>query len=318
MIRFFVMTLFGLMSIGVHAQYPTKPVHLIVPYAAGAIADTTARIVARDLAAELGQPVVVENRPGGEGLIGATSVTRAAPDGYTLLLATGSVIGPALAMRKVPPYDPSTDLTPIGLLGPSPFILLVHPSVPAKDLNELVAYARANPNKLNYGTGNATAIVGSAQLMKATGIAMVHIPYKGEATSLPDLLSGRIQVQLYASVAQAMPLAKEGRLRILAVSLDERSPLLPDVPTFEEVGVSGIDSRAWFGLFGPANLPRDVIARLSLALNASLAKREFRDELTSQGVVPVRETSPQKLRDYATSQYAMWKQLVKEVALPLE
>jgi tripartite-type tricarboxylate transporter receptor subunit TctC len=319
MLKRFVLTVaLTILSIAAHAQYPVKPIHFVVPYPAGAVADSLARIFAHEMTVRLGQPVIVENRPGAEGAIGAESVMRAPPDGYTLLFTTGSPMGAGPAMRKNPSYDPRKDFTPIGFLGPGTFFLVVHPSVPANSVKELIAYARANPDTLNYGTGNAAAIVGTLQFMKSTGIKMTHVPYKGEASALPDLLAGRVQVQLFAATALVMPLAKEGRLRILASVLDDPSPLAPDVPTLDQAGVPGVTVRAWAALFGPRNLPHDIVQRLSREINACLNQAEVRAQLVSQGYDPPRETSPAQLGAYVNAQYEMWRRMVSEAGLPLE
>src|SRR5436305_10153883 len=209
-------------------QYPTKPIRVLVPFGAGSSTDIVMRILAQPLSQSLGQPVVVENKPGADGAIAAAEVAKASADGYTLLLATNSPLSAAPHLRKLP-YDALTDFTPISLVGNYTFFVLVHPSVPARTLAELIAYAKANPGKLNYATGNTSGIVMTAMLASQAGMDLVHVPYKSEPPAITDLLSGNIQVMIssYATVAAHL---RDGRLRALVTTLPNRSPLMPQVP----------------------------------------------------------------------------------------
>jgi tripartite-type tricarboxylate transporter receptor subunit TctC len=211
------------------AQYPVKPIRLVVGFPPGGSADPTTRIIGAALAEQMGQPVVVENRPGADSALAAEQVTRFSPDGYTIMFASNSAMTAAVALRKQPLYDPLTDFTPISMVGRATVFLYVHPAVPAATLKEFVEYARAHPGKLNYGTDNPLSILYNVQFMDATGISMVHVPYKGEGPLNPDILAGRVQSS-FLSTGTAVSYAKEGRLRALAVLLERRGPTFPPSP----------------------------------------------------------------------------------------
>jgi len=296
--------------------YPTKPLRLICGFPPGAAADAVSRILANALSSALGQPVIVENKPGAESMIAAEYVTRSAPDGYTILFASSSNMVAAPALRREPPYDPTSDFTPLSLIGHGTFLLFSHPSVPASNLHELIEYLRANPDKVNYATGNPIAIIATAQFMRATGTRMVQVPYKGEAPAIPDLVAGRVQLEFIATVAVALPHVNTGRLRVLAAMTDRRSPLAPDVPTLAELGVPEVTVRLWAGLYGPGKLPAAVTQRLSGEINAALRRPEVREQLLRQGYDP-QGSSSEELAAYVKSQYALWKQAVKEAGVAL-
>ena len=296
--------------------YPNKPIRFIVGFPPGAAADSVSRIRAAQLSAALGQPVIVENKPGAESVIAADTVAKAPPDGYTLLFGSSSNMVAAPALRREPPYDPTNDFSAISLIGHGTFLLFSHPSVPATNLRELIDYARANPDKLNYATGNPISIIATAQFMKATDTRMVQVPYKGEAPAIPDLIAGRVQVEFIATVAVALPHVNTGRLRVLAAMTDQRSPLAPDVPTLAELGVPEVTVRLWAGIFGPAKMPASVVQRLSSEMNALLKRPEVREQLVRQGYDP-RGSSSEELGAYVRSQYALWKQAVREAGVAL-
>ena len=296
--------------------YPTKPLRLICGFPPGAAADAVSRILANALSSALGQPVIVENKPGAESMIAAEYVTRSAPDGYTILFASSSNMVAAPALRREPPYDPTSDFTPLSLIGHGTFLLFSHPSVPASNLHELIEYLRANPDKVNYATGNPIAIIATAQFMRATGTRMVQVPYKGEAPAIPDLVAGRVQLEFIATVAVALPHVNTRRLRVLAAMTDRRSPLAPDVPTLAELGVPEVTVRLWAGLYGPGKLPAAVTQRLSGEINAALRRPEVREQLLRQGYDP-QGSSSEELAAYVKSQYALWKQAVKEAGVAL-
>jgi tripartite-type tricarboxylate transporter receptor subunit TctC len=296
--------------------YPSRPIRFIVGFPPGGSADPTTRIVGAALAEQLGQPVVVENRPGGDSSVAAEQVTRLPADGYTIFFGTNSGMTAAVALRKDPTYDPLKDFTPISLVGRATVFLYVHPAVPAKTLKEFIDHARANPGKLNYGTGNALSILYNVQLMGATGILMVHVPYKGEGPLNPDILTGRVH-SAFLSTSTAISAAKDGRLRPLAVLLAERSSLLPEVPTIDEAGVPQVTVRQWAGIFGPPKMPREIVERLNREVNAALRRAEVRDKLQSYGYAADGST-PQRLLEINRDDLALWRRLVKEAALPLE
>jgi tripartite-type tricarboxylate transporter receptor subunit TctC len=298
------------------AQYPSKPIRFIVGFPPGGSADPTTRIIGQALSEQLGQPVVVENRPGGDSAIAAEAVSKMTADGYTIMFASNSGMTAAVALRKQPLYDPLKDFTPISLVGRATQFFYVHPAVPARTMQEFVAYAKANPGRLNYGTGNPLSILYNVQLMKATGIDMVHVPYKGEGPLNPDIIAGRVQ-SAFLSTATAISLAKEGKLRPLAVLLERRSPLLPEVPTIDEAGVPQITVRQWAGVFGPPQMQREIVERLNKEVNAALKRPDVLEKLQSYGYAAEGST-PERLLEINRADLELWRRLVKEAGIPLE
>jgi tripartite-type tricarboxylate transporter receptor subunit TctC len=298
------------------AQYPSKPVRFIVGFPPGGSADPTTRIIGQALSEQMGQPVVVENRPGADSALAAEQVSKMSPDGYTIMFASNSGMTAAVALRKQPLYDPLKDFTPISLVGRATQIFYVHPSVPARTLKEFIEYAKANPGKLNYGTGNPLSILYNVQLIKATGINMVHVPYKGEGPLNPDIIAGRVQ-SAFLSTATAISLAKEGKLRPLAVLLERRSPLLPDVPTIDEAGVPEVTARQWAGVFGPPNMARGIVERLNKEVNAALKRPDVLEKLQGYGYAAEGST-PERLLEINRADLELWRRLVKEAGIPLE
>ena len=299
-----------------HAQYPNKPVRFIVGFPPGGSADPTTRIIGAALQEQLGQPFVVENRPGADSAIAAEQVSKMTADGYTLMFASNSAMTAAVALRKNPTYDPLKDFTPISMVGRATVFFYVHPEVPAKTLKEFIAHAKANPGKLVYGTGNPLSILYGQQLMSATGMQMLHVPYKGEGPLNPDILAGRVHAS-FLSTGSAVSNAKDGRLRPLAVLLEKRSPLLPEVPTISEAGVPEVTVRQWAGVFGPPNLPKDIVARLNKEVNAALQRPDVIAKLQSYGYSPEGST-PERLLEVNRADLELWRRLVKEAGIPLE
>ncbi|HYT47007.1 MAG TPA: tripartite tricarboxylate transporter substrate binding protein [Burkholderiales bacterium] len=297
-------------------QYPAKPIRFIVGFPPGGSADPTTRIIGQALSEQMGQPFVVENRPGGDSAIAAEAVIRVAADGYTIFFASNSAMTAAVALRKQPAYDPLKDFTPISMVGRATVIFYSHPSVPGTTLGEFIAHAKANPGKLNYGTGNPLSILNNVQLMSSTGISMVHVPYKGEGPLMPDLLAGRVHSS-FLSTGAAIPHAKDGRLRALAVLLDRRSPLLREVPTFDEAGVPQVTVRQWAGVFGPPKMPREIVARLNREVNAAVRRPEVIEKLQSYGYAAEGST-PERLLEINRDDLALWRKLVNEAGIPLE
>ncbi len=289
--------------------FPAKPIRLVVPFPPGSATDSIARTVGASVSAAIGQPVLVDNKAGADGAIAGAEVARAAPDGYTLLMATNSPMSAVPALKKHPPYDPVADFTPITDVGRYTFFIVVHPSVPASTLAELIAYGKANPGKLNYASGNTTGIVSTALFMSLAGIQMVHVPYKGEPQAITDLLAGRVQF-LVASAATAAPQVREGKLRALAVTLEQRSPALPDVPTIAEAGLPGFKLTSWAGLFGPAKMPPDVAQRLNREFVAAINRPDVQAVMARQAFM-LTGSSMEKLGTLVREQLESYRSTVK-------
>ncbi len=299
------------------AQYPTKPVRMIVPFPAGAVSDNIARIVAAQLSSSLGQTVVIENRAGADGAPAAEAVIKSAPDGYSLLFSPNGPIILVPLMRKTPPYDSLAAFTPISFLGRFTFMLFVHPDVAANSVRELVEFARANPGKLNNGTGNMGAVLLSAQLAKLTGIKTLSVPYKGEAPALTDLVTGRLHMMFYSTVGPALQLAREGRLRPLATVLVQRSPLAPELPTMAEAGFPALTPMGWAGIYGPPKLPGELTLRLSRLVNDALQRVEVRDALGKQAFEASGST-PGELAQYMRADIDLMRGLLREAGIEPE
>jgi tripartite-type tricarboxylate transporter receptor subunit TctC len=308
------LAVFALSALG--QSYPSKPIRFIVGFPPGGSADPTARIVGAALADQLGQPVIVENRPGADSAIGAQYVAQQAPDGYTLFFGSNSAMTAAVALKKAPLYDPLKDFTPIGLVGRATFFFDIHPDIPAKTLQEFVAYARANPGKLNYGTGNPLTILSMVQFMNAANIDMVHVPYKGEGPLTPDLIAGRVQCTFLSNPA-GIQLVREGRLRTLAVLADKRSGLMPDVPTVAEGGLPQVTVRQWAGVYGPAKLPRAIVERLSRAVTAVVKRPDVIEKMQSYGYA-AESSTPQQLYEINRADLELWRKLIADARLELD
>lgn len=298
------------------AQYPNKPIRLIVPFPPGGAAELGARIFAQPLSQALGQPVVIETKPGADGAIAADATMKAAPDGYTLFYATNTAFSWVPAVRKNPPYDPVADFTPVSMVGIFGFFVFSHPSVPASNMAELFAHIRANPGKLNYASGNSTAMLSTAQLVLREKLDVVHIPYKGDGPLSIDLLGGRVQFAI-ATPGAAAPQVKEGKLRVLATLLPNRSPLLPQAPTMAESGLAGLSITPWGGVFGPKGMPRDVTDRLSRELIALLKRPEVREAFGILAFEP-RGSTPEELAAFTKEQLEVWRRVVAEVGIKPE
>jgi len=298
-------------------SYPNKPVRLIVPFPAGGATDLFARTVSQKLGEKLGVALVVENRPGAGGTLGADLAAKATADGYTLLLSTSSThsIGPNLNPRM--PYDAVRDFTPIGHLGNAPSIMLVPNNSPAKTVKEWIDYAKKNPGRLNYASsGNGTIVQLSAELFKAQAdVFVVHIPYKGTALAIPDLITGKVDV-LFDSLPTGMPHVREGRSRALGVTSLKATPLAPGVPAIADV-LPGYESNTWFGLFGPKGLPPEVVSRVNTAANQALQDPEVMDKLQRFGIEPVGGT-PAQFNTMLASESAKWKKIITERKITLD
>ena len=297
------------------AQYPSKPIRVLVPFGAGSSTDIVMRILAQPLGQSLGQPVVVENKPGADGAIAAAEVAKAPADGHTMMLGTNSPMSAGPHLRKVP-YDAIRDFTPISLVGNYTFFVLVHPSVPARTLQELIAYAKANPGKLNYATGNTSAIVMTAMLASQAGMDLVHVPYKSEPPAITDLLSGTIQLMI-SSYATVAPHMREGKLRPLVTTLPNPTTLMPDVPTIVEAGFPKFSVSPWAGMFGPARMPKDVTERLNRELNALIRRADVREALLKQAFDP-KGSTVDEFNAYVKEQYDVWGRAIRDAGIQPE
>jgi len=291
--------------------YPTKPIRLIVPFPAGGATDLFARTLSQKMGEKLGTTLVIDNKPGAGGAIGSDMEAKAPPDGYTLLLATTSThsIGPAITPKL--PYDTVRDFTPIAHVGDAPSIMLVPNNSPAKTVREWIDYAKKNPGKLNYASsGNGTIVQLTAELFKSQAdVFVTHIPYKGTALAIPDLITGKVDV-LFDSLPTGMPHVRDGRLRALGVTTLKRSPLAPELPPIADV-LPGFESNTWFGLYGPKGLPADMVARINTAANQSLSDPEVRDKLARLGIEPTTST-PAQLASLVAADAAKWKQIITD------
>ncbi len=312
LLRTFVLALCAFSAAAACQPYPNRPIRLVVPFPAGGTADQVARAIAEPLSQTLGQPIVLDNKPGADGAIAGDAVRKSAPDGYTLFFATNTPLNAAPALRKNPPYDPVADFTPISLMGTFATFLVVSNGVPARNIQELIAYARANPGEVNYATGNTQSILASAQFKRAQGIDIVHVPYKGDVQALPDLATGRVQMMFATGVV--VPQVKDGRMRAIAAMMPARSPLLPDVPTMDEAGVTSVTIGGWAGLFGPAGMPPDVVSRLNGAVGEVLANPDVREALDKLAF-SARSSSPREAAAFLDAQLAAWRKTIDDLGI---
>jgi tripartite-type tricarboxylate transporter receptor subunit TctC len=289
--------------------YPSKAIRLIVPFPPGGSNDIVGRMVGIQLGERLGQSVVIDNRGGAGGTIGTDMAAKAAPDGYTLLMATNSPMSAVPALKKSPPYDPVADFTPITDIGRYTFFILVHPSVPAKTLAELIDYARANPGKLNYATGNTTGIVSTAYFASLAGIQLVHVPYKGEPQAVTDLVAGRVQL-MFCSSGTSIAHIRDGRLRPLVTTLGKRSHMLPEVPTIAEAGMPQFSITSWAGLFGPARMPREVVQRLNKEFGAAMGRPEVQAAM-EKAAFALSPSSPEQLAAFVKEQMESYRRILR-------
>ncbi|HUQ25000.1 MAG TPA: tripartite tricarboxylate transporter substrate binding protein [Burkholderiales bacterium] len=294
--------------------FPERPVRLIVPLPPGGSPDTIARVISQGLQGVWSQPVVVENRTGGSQNIGADAVAKSAPDGYTWLLSPDNVFSVNPYIGK-PPFDPMADFTPVTLLARIQFLLVVNPEVPAKNVKELVAYAKAKPGELNFGSsGNGSPQhLGAAMLQNLTGTNMNHVPYKGAAPAIADLLPGRIQVWIGAANS-LLPHIKDSKLRLLASTAPQRFTNLGDVPTVAEAGVPGYSLDPWLGLFMPAKVPADVLAKVNADVAKIVNAPEVKARLASQGII-ISTNSPAEFAQFVREDNARWGKVIREAGI---
>jgi len=301
---------------GVAAQtYPTKPIRLLVPSTPGGSVDTLARTIGPRLAERWGQQVIVDNRPGAGGAIAAELVAKAPPDGYTLLIGTVASLASNVSLQKRVPYDPAKDFAPVTLLATQNLMLLVHPSIPAKSVKELVALAKSKPGHLSFasaGTGAGGHLSGELFKMLA-GIDMLHVPYKGVAPALVDVISGQVSMT-FPSILSSLPHYRSNRLRGLAVTGAKRSAAVPELPTMQEAGVKGYESATWYGIVAPVQTPAEVINRLNSELVAAIRQSEIRERLTSEGADPV-GSSPAEFGAYIRSEIEKWRKVIRAAGI---
>ena len=293
------------------AEFPAKPIRIVVGGATGGGVDITARIIANKLSESLKQQCVVENRAGASGNIASETVAKAAPDGYTMLMGTIAPLAINPSLYASLPFDPVRDFAPISRAADSTNVLVIHPSLPAKSVKELIAIARAQPGQLLFGsaqTGSAGHLAGEL-FNTAAKVKTVHVPYKGGAPAMIDLMSGQLQM-IFATVITAMPQIKSGRIRPLAVTTAKRSALLPDVPTMDEAGLRGFEVNNWYGLVAPAKTPPEVVRLLNREIVAVLKQPDVRDIMLKQGLDPAPST-PEEFGAYIRSEIAKWRKVVQ-------
>ncbi|RTZ48056.1 tripartite tricarboxylate transporter substrate binding protein [Candidimonas sp. SYP-B2681] len=301
------------LSYAAPGSYPTRPIKLIVPYPPGGITDIVGRTIAQRISESLNQPVVVDNRSGAGGTIGAEQAARSVADGYTLFLGTSATHGTNPSTFAKLGYQPATDFAPVALLASAPLMIIINPSVPAKTLPEFINYLKANPQKVNYattGTGGSVHLT-TEQFSLMTETKMVHVPYKGSSPALTDLIGGHVQV-MFDNVPSAVPLAASGKVRALAVTSANRSGLAPDVPTVSETSVPGFDSASWIAIYAPAGTPADVIAKLNEAVNVGLQHPALLETFKKAGLEAQGDT-PAHLAAHQAKEIEKWAQVVKSI-----
>jgi tripartite-type tricarboxylate transporter receptor subunit TctC len=291
--------------------WPTKSVKMVVPFAPGGATDVVARLLAQKLSEEWGQSVVVENRAGAGGNIGGDAVAKSPPDGYTLLMASGAIVIAGPHMYKSLPYDPARDLVGITNVATGPQVIAVATDVPAKDLREFIAYAKANPKKVNYGSAGigAQTHLAAENFADSAGIELTHVPYKGESAAITDLIGGQIQL-VTANLSAALAFIRDGKIRALAVTSRERNPALPDVPAASEV-LPGFENSGWFGLLAPAGTPKEVIDKIYRDSAKIVLSEEFRGRLAQLGMTPV-ANSPAEFSAANRKESARWERVIRE------
>ena len=309
----------GALPLGALAQnFPTKPITIIVPFSAGGTTDILARIVGQGLSTELGQSVVVDNKPGAGGNIGGSLAAKAAADGYTLFMGTVGTHAINQSLYKKMPFDPVKDFAPLSRVATVPNLLVAHPSQPFKTVKEMIAYAKANPGKITYGSpGSGASPHVSGELFKSmTGTDLLHFPFRGSAPAMTDLLGGQTSV-MFDNMPSAIQHVRSGKLRPIAVTTAKRSPELPDVPTIAEAGVPGYEATSWFGMFAPAGTPKPVLDKLHAALVKVLKQPDVQKKIAEQGGDVVAET-PEQFAAFIKAESAKWSKVVKESGASLD
>lgn len=321
--RRFIIAALAMLSLGLTStaraqEWPSKPIKMVVTFAVGGGADFVGRAIGAKLSESLGQSVVVENRVGGGGLVGNDAIAKSAPDGYSFLLGAAGPLTVAPHLYKKVGYDTLKDLVPVALIASTPFVLVVHPSVPANTVAELTSLAKSSPDKFNYGssgTGGAPHLAGELYTLTA-GVKMVHAPYKGLAPAINDLIGGHIQV-LFADVGLVLPHIKSGKLKALAVTSSERSELLPELPTVQEAGLKGYKAGSWYGILAPSGTPAAIVARINRDVQTALGQADFQKQLVNQGMVAAPTTSEQ-FASLMHDDYDRWAKLIKDANIKID
>ncbi|NGM86336.1 tripartite tricarboxylate transporter substrate binding protein [Parapusillimonas sp. SGNA-6] len=298
-------------------DFPSKPVRLVVPFSAGSATDILARTLSERLSQEWGQPVVVENKAGANGFIASSMVARAPADGYTILITANTTHAGNVALFKTLPYDPVADFEPLGRLGNIPLALVINPSIPANNVKELIAYIRANPGRVFFGSGSTSARVGGEMLKSAANLDMVNAPYKSNPEAVMDLIGGHVQMMI-ADVATTLPPAKAGQVKALAVASAAPTALAPDLPTIAESGdLPGFEMVGWFAAYAPAKTPADVVQRINSALVTVLADKAVGQRLHAAGI-EAQSSTPEDLAKFQATETEKWKTLVQKAGIPVQ
>lgn len=298
---------------GTATNYPNRNITLILPFAAGSGTDTTTRIISQNIAASIGQGFVIENKAGANGMLAATQVARAEPDGYTLFVTTNTTHSANPSLLKTLTYDPIKDFTPIARTGDLPFMLLVHPDVPAKNVQELIAHAKANPGKLTYASGSSSSSVSGATFARRAGIDIQHVPYKSSPPALNDVIGGRITM-MFVDVPTGRPHVEAKTLRALAITTKNRSPLAPDLPSMEESGVPDFDITSWQAWFGPAKMPKEIVTKLNAEIKKVVERPDIKTQLGGMGMDAFSGT-PEELDKFVQDQLVLWTRLIKDAGI---
>jgi tripartite-type tricarboxylate transporter receptor subunit TctC len=297
-------------------NYPARPIKFIVPFAAGSATDALARIVGDHASKTLGQPIIVENMAGGSGVVAAQNVARAQPDGYTVLISTNTTHGANQSLLKSVPYDAVNGFEHVTKLGTITLALIAHPSVPAKNVQELIAYAKANPGKLTFGSGSSSSRIAGEMLKTLAGIDILHVPYRSNPQAITDILGGQISL-FFADISTTLPQIRAGKVTGFAVSTAKRSPLAPELPTMAEAGVPGYDLAAWFAAFVPAKTPKPIVDKLRDALVNAVENKGTQEKLLQAGIEAETSTS-EDLKAFVESEIKKWAQIVNAAGIQPE
>jgi len=300
-------------SAAAQGAYPSQNIRFVVPFGAGTATDTLARLLANRMSTTLGRTIVVENIGGGNGIPASQNVVRSAPDGYTVMVTANTTHAGNQALLKKVPYDAVADFEPITKLGAITLALIANPSVPANNLKELIAYAKANPGKLSFGAGSSSSRMSAELLKSMAGIDMLHVPYKSNPQAVTDLLGGQISI-FFGDVATALPPVRAGKLKGFAVSGLKRSPLAPDLPTIDEAALKGYELTAWFAAYAPAKTPKPIVDKLNAAFREALADKEVADKLLRVGIEPQAST-PDELRSFQAAEMKKWVKIAADAKI---